>query len=78
MQFRNKLYRACSRAGLLLCVVAAQAGAQAASEASPAAGAPADLLSVCSDALQFNPAYESARAQFYAAKDLLPLAKGNK
>ncbi|WP_028080274.1 TolC family protein [Solimonas soli] len=65
------------RAGWLLCVLSLQAAAQGAtSEASPAPGAPADLLSVCSDALQFNSNYESARAQFYAAKDLLPLAKG--
>jgi outer membrane protein len=77
MPSRNKWYRPLCRAGLLLCVATAPVAAQDMSiEPSPAPGAPADLLSVCNDALQFNPSYESARAQFYAAKDLVPLAKG--
>jgi len=70
----NRLWR---RAGWLLCVLSLQAAAQSAtSESSPAPDAPVDLLAVCSDALQFNPNYEAARAQFFATKDLMPLAKG--
>lgn len=38
--------------------------------------APVDLLSICNDALQFNPAYESARASYFAAKELVPQARG--
>lgn len=75
MLFRTRLYRSCGRAWALLCVVAAaQAAAQDA--ASPPPSGPADLLSICGDALQLNPAYEAARAQFFAARQLLPLARG--
>ena len=37
---------------------------------------PADLLTICNDALQFNPTYAAVRAQFEAAKELKPLARG--
>ncbi|MDP9142536.1 MAG: TolC family outer membrane protein [Pseudomonadota bacterium] len=67
-------------AGLLIAAV----GVNAQSAAEPAA-APAtegavtplgDLLAVCNDALQANPAYRAARAQYRAAKELLPQASG--
>ncbi|NKF21400.1 TolC family outer membrane protein [Solimonas marina] len=35
-----------------------------------------DLLTVCNDALELNPGYESARAGYYAAKELVPQARG--
>lgn len=37
---------------------------------------PVDLLTVCNDALNFNPKYAAARATFLAAKQLIPQAKG--
>ncbi|MGH8444039.1 MAG: TolC family protein, partial [Solimonas sp.] len=64
-------------------VATAQAAAQSAAQdkdaelaAAVAPSGAADLLSICNDALQLNPAYESARAQFFAAKEAMPLAQG--
>ncbi len=58
----------CAAALISLCVVASASAQQSI--------APADLLSVCTDALQFNPGYASARASYYAAKQLVPQARG--
>lgn len=55
------------------------AGASSSAIAQDAAATPeklTDLLSICNDALQFNPAYESARAGYYAARELVPQARG--
>lgn len=54
---------------------AALLGAALGAGAAQAAG-PADLLAVCNDALQANPAYRAARAQYRAAQELAPQAKG--
>lgn len=39
-------------------------------------GAAADLLSVCNDALKYNPQYNAAQAEYRAALQLEPLAEG--
>lgn len=53
---------------VLLCAAWGAAPAQAA--------ATVDLLAVCNDALQANPAYRAARAQYRAAQEIVPQAKG--
>src|SRR5690606_38060121 len=61
----------------LTVTAAARPAAPAGDDASPqAASALADLLSVCNDALQFNPAYRAARADFRVAGDLIHQATG--
>jgi outer membrane protein len=40
------------------------------------AAPPADLLSVANDALQANPGYRAARAEYLAARELIPQAAG--
>lgn len=68
---RKTLWSCCS-AVLLGAGVSSSAIAQQA----PAPAQLTDLLTICNDALQFNPAYESARASYYAAKELVPQARG--
>ncbi|TJY56729.1 hypothetical protein E4T66_19405 [Sinimarinibacterium sp. CAU 1509] len=48
----------------------------AAVAASPTANDLADLLTASNDALQYNPEYVAARAEFVAARELVPQAKG--
>lgn len=51
----------------LLCAVLATGAARA--EA-------VDLLTICNDALRLNPRYAAARAEYLAARELVPLAQG--
>lgn len=48
----------------------------AALAAEPSSGTVADLLAVSNDALQSNPGYRAARAEYLAARELLPQAAG--
>jgi outer membrane protein len=52
------------------------AAATAASAAQAVASDPADLLTASNDALQYNPEYIAARAEFVAARELVPQATG--
>ncbi|HEY0973503.1 MAG TPA: TolC family outer membrane protein [Solimonas sp.] len=56
------------RWAVLLLVAGCASGAARASE-------PVDLLTICNDALSLNPRYAAARAEYLAAKQLVPLAK---
>lgn len=41
-----------------------------------AAAEPVDLLAICNDALRLNPRYAAARAEYLAARELVPIAQG--
>lgn len=57
-------------------LLGACAGSSAWAQQVAAPDKPTDLLTICNDALLLNPAYESARASYYAAKELVPQARG--
>ena len=40
------------------------------------AAEPVDLLEICNDALNLNPRYAAARAEYLAARELVPIAQG--
>ncbi|NGY05267.1 TolC family outer membrane protein [Solimonas terrae] len=73
MSLTSKSLWSCCTAMLLGACLGSSASAQGATGSQAAAS---DLLTICNDALQFNPAYESARASYYAAKELVPQARG--
>ncbi len=82
MLFRESVLRTlrlavASAVTLLAVATAAQAQdlAQDLAHELPLQG-PVDLLTVCNDALNFNPKYAAARATFLASKQLIPQAKG--
>ncbi|HEY9545030.1 MAG TPA: TolC family outer membrane protein, partial [Solimonas sp.] len=68
---RKTLWSCCSAALLGACV-----SSSAIAQSAAAPEKLTDLLTICNDALQFNPEYESARASYYAAKELVPQARG--
>src|SRR3546814_19450053 len=68
---RKTLWSCCSAALLGACV-----SSSAIAQSAAAPEKLTDLLTICNDALQFNPEYESARASYYAAQELVPQARG--
>lgn len=52
------------------------AGLVVAGGATAQGGEPHDLLTITNDALQYSAAYEAARAQYVAARELIPQAQG--
>src|SRR3546814_11474634 len=70
---RKTLWSCCSAALLGACV-----SSSAIAQSAAAPEKLTDLLTICNDALQFNPEYESARASYYAAKELVPQARGKR
>lgn len=73
MSLTSKSFWSCCTAVLLGACIGSSASAQDVATPAPAM---TDLLTICNDALQFNPAYESARASYYAAMELVPQARG--
>src|SRR3546814_2101324 len=61
---RKTLWSCCSAALLGACV-----SSSAIAQSAAAPEKLTDLLTICNDALQFNPEYESARASYYRSEE---------